>query len=236
VRIVEAARESAATPHGGVQSRQTAEITLQRRELDRLWSPEYLERLARTYWLYLSRVSLGLLRVIYTRDSRSVVLLTRRLALLRFRAPEYEMEPRRGVVTWRIDRGLLVAREGRGRGFLRIAVERPPESLEPGSPDDDITARVTAEVQNFYPTIAVPGARGLLGRIMRAFYRATQSRLHVLVTHGFLRSLSRLELPRSAVGAFTGWPPATAPPVAEGEDPATAGAEPGSGPSPSARP
>jgi hypothetical protein len=31
------------------------------------------------------------------------------------------------------------------------------------------------------------------------------------VTHGFLRSLARLKLAPSAVGAFAGWPPATAP-------------------------
>ena len=30
----------------------------------------------------------------------------------------------------------------------------------------------------------------------------TQSRIHVLVTHGFLRSLARLELEESVVGAF----------------------------------
>jgi hypothetical protein len=216
VRIVEEERESASAPDGSVQSRQTAELTLPRRELDQVWSPEYLERLARTYWLYLTRISLGLLRVVYTQTTRQVVLITRRLVLLGFSAPEYDMEASRGAVTWRIDRGLLVARAGRGRGFLRLAVERPPESLQHGSPDDEITARVSAEVQNFYPVIAAPGTRGLLGRIMRAFYRATQSRLHVLVTHGFLRSLARLDLARSAVGAFAGWPPATAPPPAEG--------------------
>jgi hypothetical protein len=210
VRIVEEPKSPSAQD-GAVQSRQTAELTLPRRELDRLWSPEYLERLARTYWLYLTRISLGLLRVVYTETSRQIVLLTRPLVLLGFSAPEYDMEAGRGVVTWRIDRGLLVAREGRGRGFWRIAVERPPESLERGSPEDEITVRISAEVQNFYPMIAVPGARGLLGRIMRAFYRVTQSRLHVLVTHGFLRSLARLKLAPSAVGAFSGWPPATAP-------------------------
>jgi hypothetical protein len=214
VRIVEEP-VSASAPDGGVQSRQTAELTLPRRELDQIWSPEYLERLARTYWLYLNRVSLGLLRVVYTEASRQVVLITRPFVLLGFRAPEYDMAADQGVVTWRIDRGLLVAREGRGRGFFRIAVERPPESLERGSPDDEITVRIRAEVQNFYPTIAVPGARGLPGRLMRALYRATQSRLHVLVTNGFLRSLARLELARSAVGAFAGWPPATAPPPSE---------------------
>jgi hypothetical protein len=198
VRIVEEEPESASAPDGSVQSRQTAEVTLPRRELDRIWTPEYLERLARTYWLYLSRVSLGLLRVVYTPDARHVVLLTRPLVLLRLRAPEYDIEPNRGVVTWRIERGLLVAPPGRGRGFLRISVERPADMTL----DGDVTVRVTAEVENFYPLIAGAGLPGVFGRIMRALYRVTQLRLHVLVTHGFLRSLSQLELPRSAVGAL----------------------------------
>jgi hypothetical protein len=197
VRIVEEAPESASAPDGSVESRQTAEVTLPRNELERIWAPEYLERLGRTYWLYLTRVSLGLLRVIYTQSSRSVVLLTRPFVLIRFRAPEYDVESDRGVVTWPIERGLLVAPRGRGRGFLRISVERPAE--EPGP---EVTLRVSAEVQNFYPSIAGPGVRGVLGRVMRAIYRFTQLRLHVLVTHGFLRSLARLELPRSVVRAL----------------------------------
>ena len=40
---------------------------------------------------------------------------------------------------------------------------------------------------NFYPSIASG-----LGRWL---YNATQSRIHVIVTHGFLRSLARLDLP-----------------------------------------
>jgi hypothetical protein len=206
VQIVEEQRESASTPDGSVQSRQAAEVRAARRDLDPIWTPEYLERLGRTYWLYLSRISLGLLRVVYTHDSRQVVLITRPFVLLRFHAPEYDISPTRGVVTWRIERGLLVARKGRGRGFLRLCVERPPESLEPGLPDDEITVHVSSEVENFYPTIAAPGVRGLIGRIMRAVYRITQLRLHVLVTHGFLRSLARLELPPSAVGALAPGP------------------------------
>ena len=48
-------------------SRQVAEVTLPQAELEKLWSPEHLERLARTYWSFLSRFSLGLIRVLYTR-------------------------------------------------------------------------------------------------------------------------------------------------------------------------
>ena len=193
VRIVEEP-ESGTAPDGSVTTRQEAELTLPRSELDRIWSPEYLERLARTYWCYLTRISLGLVRVVYTPDSRLIVLLGRPLVLLRFHAPEYEIEPARGAVTWRIDRGLLVAPHGRGRGFLRISVRRPPE--DGGS---EITARVSSEVANFYPTIA---GWGWFSRVGRFVYRQTQLRIHVVVTHGFLRSLARLDLAPSLVGAL----------------------------------
>ena len=53
---------------------------------------------------------------------------------------------------------------------------------------------VEVEVANFYPAIAT--------WVARWFYVNTQSRIHVLVTHGFLRSLARLELEESAVGRF----------------------------------
>lgn len=199
VRIVEDP-ESLDGPDGSVKSRQTAEITLPREELDRIWAPEYLERLARTYWRYLTRISLGLLRVVYTPESRQVVLLGRPLVLLRFHRPEYEAEARKGSVTWRINRGLLVAPGGRGQGFLRIAVERPRDDG-----GDDVTVRVSSEVSNFYPTLAAsrPGGRGgALGRLARWFYAATQLRIHVIVTHGFLRSLARLDLEPSLVGTL----------------------------------
>ena len=107
-------------------TKQAAEVTLPRAELDRIWSAEYLERLARTYWRFLTRVSLGLLRVLYTPDSREIALLGRPFVLLRFFAPEYETEDDCGTVTWRIKEGLLVAPAGRGKGYLRISVRRPP--------------------------------------------------------------------------------------------------------------
>ena len=191
VSIVEEPRSEAAKD-GSVTSTQVAEVTLPRSELDRIWNPEYLERLARTYWRFLTRVSLGLLRVDYGPDSREVVVLRRPFTLLRFRAPEYETEPHRGVVTWRIDKGLLVAPHGRGNGFLRIAVERPADAS-----GDLITARVSSQVANFYPMIA---GWGWFGRIGRVVYRATQLRIHIVVTNAFLRSLARLDLAPSVVG------------------------------------
>lgn len=199
VEIVEAP-ESRDEPDGSVTSRQVARITLPREELDRRWAPEYLERLARTYWRYLTRISLGLLKVLYTESSRQVVLIGRPLVLLRFHPPEYEAEATRGTVTWRINRGLLVSPGGRGRGFLRITVER---FADDGA--QDVTVRVSSEVSNFYPVLAAsrPGGRGgILGKIARWFYAVTQLRIHVIVTHGFLRSLARLDLEPSVVGSL----------------------------------
>jgi hypothetical protein len=191
VRLIEAP-ESNWEPGGPVTSKQEAELTLPRRELERIWNPEYLERLARTYWRWLSKISLGLLRVVYAPDSRRIVFLTPPFTLLRFRAPEYETEPNCGIVTWRIDRGLLVAPPGRGNGWLRIKVTRPAD-ME----GDEVTARVSSEVANFYPAL---GGWGWFARIGARIYKYTQLKLHEVVTNGFLRSLARLELVPSKVG------------------------------------
>jgi hypothetical protein len=195
VNIVEVP-QSGRAPDGSVTTRQAAEVTLPRRVLDQLWTPEYLERLARTYWRFLTRVSLGILRVRYTETSREIVALTRPLVLIRFKAPEYEIEGDGGTVTWRIDRGLLVAPEGRGKGYLRISVWRAPD--RPGS-GDEATIYVSSEVASFYPTIA---GRGWFGRAGRFLYSITQLRIHVLITNAFLRSLARLDLAESVVGAL----------------------------------
>jgi hypothetical protein len=175
---------------GAVRSVQAAELTLPVAALAEIWSPMYLERLARTYWRYLSRCTLGLIRVKYDEDERAVVLLTRPFVLLRFRSPEYEMDSTRGVVRWRIASGVLVSRAGHdGDGYLQIEVERCARV-------DRVTARVRVEVEvaNFYPALASAIARWL--------YSATQSRIHVIVTHGFLRSLARLDLAESVVGRY----------------------------------
>jgi hypothetical protein len=175
---------------GAVSSRQMAEVTLPRAELEKMWSPEYLERLARTYWSFLSRFSFGLIRVLYGEDSREVVFLRRPFVLLRFHKPEYQINPDGGTVTWPINRGVLVATRGRGRGFLRLSVHRKP--VDDGS--DEVTIVVSSEVVSFYPTIAA--------RFSRWIYEQTQLRIHVIVTHAFLRSLANLELEPSRVGAL----------------------------------
>jgi hypothetical protein len=172
---------------GAVRSIQAADVTMPEDELEELWTPLYLERLARTYWKYLSRVSLGLIRVEYTEEERRVVLLRRPFVLLRFQAPEYEITDGRGIVRWRIRDGVLV--DKRNRGYLEIDVRRT-DADKPGY----ARAHVEVEIANFYPRIAT--------WVARWFYKVTQSRIHVLVTHGFLRSLARRDLERSAVGRF----------------------------------
>ena len=118
---------------GAVRSVQAADITMPAAELEAIWSPMHLERLARTYWKYLSRVTLGLIRVAYTPTERAVVFLTRPFVLLRFHAPEYSMDDERGVVRWRIRDGILVASEGHeSDGFLEIDVLKCPDPRRAG--------------------------------------------------------------------------------------------------------
>jgi hypothetical protein len=192
--------QSVSGPGGSVTSKQVADVTLPRSELDRIWNAEYLERLARTYWIFLTRISLGLLRVLYTPVSREVVLIRRPLRLLTFREPRYEAEANRGTVTWPIDRGILVAPNGRGRGYLRISVERPADA--PSDAGGDVTVRVSSEVANFYPAIAAGWLPSWAARIGSFLYRVTQLKVHVIVTNAFLRSLARLDLAPSVVGAL----------------------------------
>ena len=150
--IRDPARPTVFDEHGAVRSVQAAELRMPEPELDAIWSPMHLERLARTYWKYLSRVSLGLIRVEYTASERRVVLLRSPFVLLRFGAPEYDISEGRGIVRWRIRDGVLVAR--RDRGYLEIDVRRM-EADKPGFAQ----AYVEVEVANFYPAIATWVAR-----------------------------------------------------------------------------
>src|SRR5215216_7861776 len=153
--IRDPARPTSFDEHGAVHSVQAADLTMPVAELDAIWSPMHLERLARTYWKYLSRVTLGLIRVEYTDTERAVVLLHRPLVLLRFKAPEYDIGAGRGIVRWTIRDGILVARPGRsGDGYLEIDVKRCP-SDEPGYEK----VHVEVEIANFYPALATWVAR-----------------------------------------------------------------------------
>jgi hypothetical protein len=200
--IADPERHTVMDAGGAVRSIQAANVDMPMEELDALWTPENLERLARTYWKYLSRVTLGLIRVVYTDTERLVVLLRRPFVLLRFHAPQYELSADRGIVRWDIQDGLLVARPN--EGYLEIDVRRLP-SDRPGYG----RVRVEVEVANFYPAIA--------HFVARWFYAQTQSRIHVMVTHGFLRSLAKLELEESPVGRFARVKPTR--PIAVGDAP-----------------
>jgi hypothetical protein len=178
-----------------VKSIQEATVEMPIDVYRRVWKPEYLERLARAYWAFLTKISLGAIRIVYEPSSRTVVFISPRLPLLRFRRPDYTIGPGLGQVTWRIERGLLVAPNGRGQGMLRITVR----STEPDESSDKACVRVRTEVTNFYPFLR---GGGWFAQIGVRLYSATQVRIHTWVTHGFLRSLARLDLPRSPVGAL----------------------------------
>ncbi|HET9094751.1 MAG TPA: hypothetical protein VFN36_06645 [Solirubrobacteraceae bacterium] len=184
--IVSPRHSTRVAPDRSVHSMQSAHLELPRSELDRLWSPAQLENLGRTYWCFLTRATFGLVRVFYTEEDRSVALLARPLTLLRFDPPHYTFDAHRGSVTWAIRDGLLVSRAGRGSGFLALRVSRDSGVSEPAKLDVDV------EVANFYPSIA--------SGLGTPVYRMTQSVVHVLVTHAFLRSLASLELDESKVG------------------------------------
>lgn len=205
--IISPRESSVIARDGAIRSVQTAELTIARRELVPLWTPTSLENLARTYWRFLSRVTCGLIRVVYGENERRVTLIARPLTLLRFEAPEYVLESDHGNVRWRIRDGLLVARAGRGCGFLALDVRRLTDDGE------RVTLRIEVEVANFYPAIAAGFSMPV--------YEATQSSIHVLVTHAFLRSLARLDIAKSKVGRFAGPPPRAAG-VSQAGDPSRA--------------
>ena len=195
---------------GAVRSIQAADVTMPEGELVEIWTPTNLERLARTYWKYLSRVTLGLIRVEYTDTERAVVLPhapVRAAALPR--AGLRDERRTAGSCAGRSATAILVARPRlrppRDRRQARARAE-PPATSE---------SHVEVEVANFYPSIA--------SWVGRWVYTITQSRIHVLVTHGFLRSLARLELEESAVGRFADRSADGSPAPRAGEPPVNVG-------------
>jgi GNAT superfamily N-acetyltransferase len=187
VRVLPDPERGPVTPDGPLRSVQEAELAMDAAALEQLWRPETLERLARGYWRYLNQISLGLLRIAYSGSARSIVVVWRRFELLRFRAPRYDTGPGFGRVTWPIERGVLVAPGGRGRGYLSFDVRRAEAQAE-----GEGRVRVRAVVSNFYPLLR---GSGRFARIGGVIYSQTQLRVHVLVTRGYLRSLERGDLP-----------------------------------------
>ena len=175
---------------GACRSVQSADLRMPSAALNAIWTPKHLERLARTYWRFLSRCTLGLVRVEYTDGERFVVLLRRPFVLLAFKAPEYEMDAERGVVRWGIERGVLVAPPGiGGDGYLEIDLQRTPT----GDPEW-VDLHVEVEVANYYPAIA--------STFTNWAYAFTQSRIHVLVTYGLCARVAKLDLEESKIGRF----------------------------------
>src|ERR1700734_3739853 len=77
---------------GAMRSVQSADVALPEATLTEIWTPAHLERLARTYWRFITRVTLGLVRMSYGDTRRSVVLIARPFKLLTFDAPEYQLD------------------------------------------------------------------------------------------------------------------------------------------------
>ncbi len=165
---------------GAVESVQDAELALDE-PVSRVISRSFLEWAARAYWRLITRFTFGLIRVVSDADDQYVVLVGRPLVLLRFHAAEYEVSEREGSVTWRIKRGILVSREGRDRGSLRLSV------AEIGRSEGRSRVHVSMEVQNFYPWLR---GGGPFARVGVWIYAQTQQRIHRAVTRGFLKRLA----------------------------------------------
>ena len=179
---------------GPASSVQEAELLVERTALERIWTPDSLELLARGYWAFMRRVSLGVIRVLYAPDSRTVTILSR-IPLLRFATPEYEAADGVGRVTWPVVGGMLVAREGRGQGHLRVQVKRCDRDGVDDEADaqrDEVRLIARVEVENFYPGLR---GGGWFSRWGAWFYAQTQLRVHVIFCNAFLRSLPKLDFP-----------------------------------------
>ena len=177
---------------GAVYSIQSASITTPTERLDRTWTRRHLERLASLYWLYMEKTSLGLIRVVVDGRGRYVCFLSRRIRLLGFCEPEFEVSEHSATVRWPIDRGLLISRRGRGEGSLTIEVGREDDVGGEADGTPMSHARLQLEVEGFRPTMS----SGLAYLV----YRQTQSRYHVLLAYGFIHSLASADLDDAGVG------------------------------------
>src|SRR5689334_20198548 len=165
---------------GAVESVQEADLLLDQPP-SYLINRRFLEWAARAYWRLITRFTLGLIRVTSDGSDQCVVLVARPLVLLRFHPPAYEVSADEGSVTWRIKRGILVSREGRDSGSLRLSVSAIDRF------DGHCQVHLAMEVQNFYPWLR--GA-GPFARVGVWIYAQTQQRIHRAVTRGFLRRIA----------------------------------------------
>lgn len=198
VTLVKAPESTVIGENGAVRSTQTAKLAMPEADLQRLWTASNLENLGASYWHFLTRATLGSVRVLYSDSDRRITLFGLPfLTLLRFDPPQFEMHHTRAKISWQIKDGLLVANSGRAEGGLALEVTRDePDERAAADGTDGPSAELCIEVEvtNFYPSIA-----SRLGDFM---YRNTQAFVHVTVTNAFLRSLGRLELYQSRVGRF----------------------------------
>ncbi|HEY5198982.1 MAG TPA: hypothetical protein VIJ51_18325 [Solirubrobacteraceae bacterium] len=169
---------------GVAHSVQAGELTLDPAAVEAVLSATGLDRLGRFYWRFLQRISLGLIRAVPTPERLLVVLLARPLVLLAFGLPEYRVDVDRGLVRWPIHGGLLARGDppehARG-GLFQIELRRLDRStVGPAS------VRIEVAVLDFHPAIA--------RRVGPTVYAFTQARIHVIVTHAFIRSLARIRL------------------------------------------
>lgn len=176
---------------GPIGCSQSALITVEDELFEQLWTPSTLELLARSYWRFIRKRSFGLIRMSNSPGSRSVNLVSKRIPLLRFHEPEFESGADHGSVKWPIDRGLLVAFEGRGNGYLKIEARRDRER---STREGHQAMTVTSEVVNFYPWLR---GSGWFSRMGTWIYCQTQLRIHLWVTRGYMRSLA--DLPASVI-------------------------------------
>ena len=139
-------------------------------------------------------MTLGIIRVTYTEQERSVVVIGRPLVLLRFHAPEYDLTDERGIVQWRIQDGLLVSK--RNEGYLEIDVKRM-ESDRQGY----ARVHVEVEVANFYPALVdVDRALGLRQHAV-AHPRAGHARVPALARPARARGVRGRALRRETASA-----------------------------------
>ena len=132
---------------------------------------------------FLSRCTLGIIRIRYTEAERFVVLLSARFVPALFRAPEYEMDAdaRHRALAHREGRARHEVRPRR-RGYLEIEVRRRPPATRRPRPARRGRGRELLSVAR-------------LSGIGNWFYANTQSRIHVIVTHGFLYPGARATTP-----------------------------------------
>ena len=104
--------------------------------------------------------------------------------LMRLEAPAYFLGADRAEVAWRIRGGLLVAAAGRGKGVLRMRIDRDAGPVDDGT---EVLVCVVVEVEDFYPRLR---GRGRLRRIGVWLYGSTQLRLHAVQAREFFRSLA----------------------------------------------